>query len=127
MQTQTFGFDALLYEFEMPLRAMHYPVGFPLEVVTNSEEILAAAKESWGYFEMAFARQPLEIRIGVLEGGSAECPPEPVHRQQRNLRACVADTENFAISDLKQGFAFARFTRATVENRAYLRTVAGCT
>ena len=70
---------------------------------------------------------PLEIRIGVLEGGSSECPPEPVHRQQRNLRACVPDTENFAISDLKQGFAFARFTRATVENRAYLRTVAGCT
>jgi hypothetical protein len=121
MQTQTLRWDPLLYEFEMPLRAMHYPVGFPLEVVTNSEDILAAAKESWGHFGKAFAQPPLELRVGVLEGGSAECPPEPVHRQQRNLRACVADTENFSISDLKQGFAFAWLTRATVENRAYLR------
>ena len=121
MQTQTLQWDPLLYDFEMPLRAVHYPVGFPLELATNSEEILAAAKESWGYFEKVFSHPPRELRIGVLDGGPAECPPNPVHRQQRNLRACIADAENFSISDLKRGFAFAWLTRATVENRAYLR------
>ncbi|HXW61038.1 MAG TPA: hypothetical protein VEJ45_00430 [Candidatus Acidoferrales bacterium] len=121
MQTQTVRLDPLLYEFDLPLRAVYYPVGFPLEIATNSKEILAAAKESWGFFGKVFAYPPLELRIGVLEGGSAECPPAPVLRQQRNLRASVADTENFSISDLKRGFAFAWLTRATVENRPYLR------
>jgi len=120
-QSLQLKFDPLLYDFEMPLRAVHYPVGFPLEIATNSEEILAAARESWGYFNKVFAYPPLALRIGVLDGGPADCPPEPVHRQQRNLRACVADTENFSVSDLKNGFAFAWLTRATVENRAYLR------
>jgi len=123
MQTQTLQvkFDPLLYDFEMPLRAVHYPVGFPLEIATNSEEVLAAAKESWGYFNKAFGNPPLTLRIGVLDGGPAECPPGPVFRQQRNLRANVADAENFSVSDMKSGFAFAWLTRATVENRPYLR------
>jgi len=121
METETQCFDPLLYTFEMPLRAVFYPVGFPLEIATNSKEILAAAQESWECFGKVFSHPPLQLRIGVLEGGPAECPPNPVHRQQCNLRACVADTENFSVSDLKHGFAFAWLTRATVENSTYLR------
>lgn len=121
MQTQTLLIDPLLYTFELHLRALYYPLGFPVEVRTNSEEILAAASESWGYFREIFSQPPLQIRVGVLEGGLAECPPEPVHRQQWNLRTSVADAENFATSDLTHGRACAWVTRATVRNRAYLR------
>jgi hypothetical protein len=35
--------------------------------------------------------------------------------------ARVADAENFSVSDVNHGFAFAWLTRATVENRPYLR------
>jgi hypothetical protein len=122
MQTETQRSDPLLYAFEMPLCAVYYPLGFALEITTNSEEVLAAAKESWGHFQKLFSYPPLKTRVGVLENGGLECPPAPVYRQQRNLRAWVADAENFAVSDLKNGFAFAWFTRASVENRAYLRS-----
>jgi hypothetical protein len=121
MQTETQRFDPLLYAFEMPLRAVYYPIGFPLAIATNSEEVLAAAEESWGHFQNRFSYPPLEARIGVLPNGPAECPPAPTYRQQRNIRAWVADAQNFGISDPQHGFAFAWFTRAVVENRAYLR------
>jgi hypothetical protein len=121
LQTTTQRFDPLLYAFEMPLRAVYYPVGFPLAITTNCEEVLLAAEESWGRFPKLFSYPPLEARIGVLPSGPAECPPSPVYRQQRNIRAWVADAQNFGVSDLKNGFAFAWFTRSACENRAYLR------
>jgi hypothetical protein len=121
MQTQLMKVDPLLCDFEMPLRATFYPLGFPLQIRTNSHEVLAAAEESWGRFPKLFSTPPLQMQIGVLEGGPAECPAFPVCREQRGLRSLVADAENFGVSDLKQGFAFAWFTRAAVKSTAYLR------
>jgi len=113
--------DPLLYEFEMPLQAVYYPLGFPLEIATNSPGILAAAEESWGHFQKGFSTPTLQMRIGVLENENKECPPEPVFREQRNMLACVADAHNFYVSDLEQGFAYAWLTQAAVEHRPYLR------
>lgn len=121
MQAQAVKLDPLLYDFDMPLRAIYYPLGFPLEIATNSHEVLAAAEESWGHFQKLFSEPPLQLRIGVLDGGSAEFPAVHVLRAQRNLLAHVADAGNFSVSDVHQGFAFAWLTRATVENRPYLR------
>jgi len=113
--------DPLLCNFEMPLHAVYYPLGFPLEVATNSQEILAAAEESWGHFRKTFPGPTLQLRIGVVEGGSLDCPPEPVCREQRNLLVHVADAGNFAVTDLQQGFSFAWLTQAAVQHRPYLR------
>jgi hypothetical protein len=121
MQTQTSKTDQLLCDFEMSLQATYYPLGFPLTITTNSSEILRAAEESWGRFHKVYSQAAMHIRIGVLEGGSAECPGEPIYREQRSLRIRIADVENFSVSDMKHGFAFAWLTRATVENQAYLR------
>ncbi len=121
LQVQTTKIDPDLYDFEMPLRAVYYPLGFPLEISTNSHEVLAAAEESWGYFRQAFSQPPLQVRVGVLDGGPAECPAAPVVRAQRNLLARVADAENFSVTDRMQCFAFAWLTRAAIENRPYLR------
>ena len=121
LQVQTTKSDPDLYEFEMPLRAIYYPLGFPLEISTNSHEVLAAAEESWGYFRQAFSSPPLQVRVGVLDGGPVDCPAAPVVRAQRNLLARVADAENFSVTDRKQCFAFAWLTRASIESRPYLR------
>jgi hypothetical protein len=120
-QTAKRDLDPLLYDFDMPLQATYYPLGFSLEITTNSSEVLAAAEESWGHFGKIFSEPPLQIRIGVLDGGPAECPPVRVLRQQRSLVAHVADADNFSVSDMNQGFAFAWLTRVAVENRPYLR------
>jgi hypothetical protein len=121
MQTETFRNDPLLYDFELPLRAVYHPMGFSVEVVTNAPEVLAGARESWGHSQKIFWEAPLEVRIGVLENGSKQCPPPPVFRGQRNLVSVVCDTNNFAVCDLSLGFAFCWLTQAAASHRAYLR------
>jgi hypothetical protein len=118
---ETKRIDPLMHDFEMPLQATYYPLGFPLRITTNSAEILLAAEESWGRFREMHPQPAVQMRIGVLEGGPSECPSDPVVREQRSLRARVADAENFSFTDIRSGFAYAWLTRATVENRGYLR------
>jgi hypothetical protein len=121
MQTETFQIDPLAYDFEMPLQAVYHPLGFSAEIATNAPEVLAGAQESWGHFRPVFSEAPVQVRIGVLESGSNECPPPPVFRGQRNLVSVVCDANNFAVCDLKLGFAFSWLTRAAAADRAYLR------
>jgi HPr Serine kinase C-terminal domain len=121
MKLQTSAGDPLLYDFELSLRGTYYFLGFPIEIVTNSSEVLAGAEESWGKFQKVFCEPPLQLRIGVLPGTRKELPPRPTCRGQRNLVTQVADGENYMILDVRQGFAFGWLTQAAAENRAYLR------
>ena len=121
MELQLSARDPLLYDFELPLRATFNLVGFPIEIFTNSPEVLAAAEESWGMFRSVFPDAPVQIRIGVLPGTSDECPPPVTVRGQRNLITQIANSENFMMLDTRQGFAFGWLTHAAVNNRAYLR------
>ena len=121
MKLQISSSDPLLYDFDLPLRGTFYFVGFPIEIQTNSLEVLAAAEESWGKFRRVHAEPPIQIRIGVLPGRTEECPPLPTCRGQRNLQTQIADSENFMILDANNGFAFGWLTKAAVQNRAYLR------
>jgi hypothetical protein len=118
---QTIAGDPLLSNVELPLQKLYHPLGFSMEVITNSEEVLAAAEESWGGLGKIFGEPALELRIAVGEGGSGVCPPSPVYRGQRHLLSIVADAQNFAVCDRRQGFAFAWVDRDAVERKAYLR------
>jgi hypothetical protein len=89
--------DPLLIHAELPLRATYYPLGFTVNVITNSEEVLRAAEESWGLHERAFAGAPLELRIVVQDGAGS--PPDPVFRGQGRWIAIVGDAANFAVCD----------------------------
>jgi hypothetical protein len=113
--------DPLLSNVELPLRRLYHPLGFSIEVITNSEEVLVAAEESWGGLRGAFREPALELRIALGEGRSGLCPPPPVYRGQGHLLSIVADSQNFAVCDREQGFAFAWVDRDAVERRAYLR------
>jgi len=66
MELQISKIDPLLCEFEMPLVAVYHPLGFSLQIATNSQKVLAAAHESWGHFQKAFSGPTLQLRIGVL-------------------------------------------------------------
>lgn len=113
--------DPHLYDFELPLRNAYHPLGFTVEVTTNSREVLAAAQESWGHFEKTFFEPAVRLRLGVIEGGPKKCPPIPVKRGQFNLLTRIADQGNFVACDTRQGAAFGWVTSVAVENRAYLR------
>ena len=113
--------DPYLYHAEMPLKAVYYPLGFPLELTTNSEDVLGAAEESWGSFAQQFSTPALQLQVGVLDGESTECPAVPTFRAQRNLIVGSAGHDNFCVSDVIQGFSFAWLTGAVTSHRSYLR------
>lgn len=115
--------DSVLSNFDLPLRATYFPLGFPLEIATNSPEVLAAAQQSWGLFQPRFSCPPLVLRIGVTENASdtTDVPPAPVCRVQGHLLSSIADTQNFVICDIDAGFSFGWVTQQTVESELYFR------
>jgi hypothetical protein len=114
--------DPVLSDFRLPLRAVYYPLGFAVEIATNSGEVLAAAEESWGRFQKAFSEPPVRLEIGVTAEDSQEClPPPPSCWARGHLLTNIADAKNFSVCDLRGGFGFAWLTQAAVKNRAYFR------
>src|SRR5215475_9949727 len=111
--------DPMLAHTELPLRRMFYPMGFPLEVLTNCEEVLEIAEESWRGFRPLFDMDPIRFHVGVTAGGSGECPPSPSSRVREHLCSHVADKENFAISDAAAAFTFMWLAESTLEHRDY--------
>jgi hypothetical protein len=121
MKLQISPGDPLLCDFELPLSVTYYFLGFPIQVFTNSPDVLAAAEESWGMFPHTQHVPPLQIKIGVLPGSSNELPRAPIVRGRDHLITQIADSENFMAMDARQGLAFGWVTEAAATNRAYLR------
>jgi hypothetical protein len=113
--------DPLMHLVELPLQAAYYPLGFPMQMATNSPEILRAAEESWRGFPQRFSEAPIEARIVVSDDQDAPAPSTAVHRAQGHLAIVVSDMANFAVCDLAKGFAFGWFAPATARNRPWLR------
>jgi hypothetical protein len=113
--------DPIGCDFELPLKAIFYPLGFPVKIATNSTDVLAAAGENWKSFQREFDVPPVQLRIAVRTGSINPCLPPPICRGQRNLVMFVAGPHDFAVCDLTSGFASCWLLESTVENAAYLR------
>ena len=113
--------DPVSARIELSFIQTFYPLGFPLEVETNSEEIITAVAESWHGFVKLFDTPPFHCRIYVHKGSSSECPPRPTPRIQEHLASNIADSENFSISDFAQGVSTIWLSQAAVAHRNYLR------
>ncbi len=113
--------DSVCCFAEMPLKGVFHPLGFSVDISTNSREVLTAAEESWGRCAKAFSEPAVHLRVGVVDAENGVCPQEPTWRAWRNLLVTVADAGNCSVCDLRQGAAFSWLTQAAVENRPYLR------
>jgi len=113
--------DPLLCNVELPLRAIFYPLGFPFELITNSQAVLDAARASWGHTEQRDSGPVLQLRIGVAPRTSGICPPAPLVRAQQHLLSIVADAQNQAVCDLQAGSAFAWLTEEALYYPSYAR------
>jgi len=94
--------DPVLAHFPMHLHQTFYPLGFPVQIETNSEEVLSCAAASWQGFVKLFDTEPIRLRVGVRSGRYGECPPAPDCRVQQHIVSTIADVENFAITDLNR-------------------------
>ena len=113
--------DPLLSRHEFVHRQTFYPLGFPLTIETNSEEVLQAASESWCFFGQQFETKPMILSIGVSDGGGNSLPPAPVFRSRGHLLSIVADSSNFFHSDLTRGYQFGWITEAVANDSAFFR------
>ena len=99
--------DPLLHEIELPFRTTSYPLGFRLNLATNSRHVIEAAAEAWDVYTPAFTRQPLDMRlIAQPEGELAD--GQPCFRGQGDLFSIVYDRHNFGVynSDSMAGYCF---------------------
>jgi len=114
--------DPLRRNVSLPFRRQLFPLGFSLEISTNVEPVLDLASTCWGSWRhRIFAEQTLEIHIAVTGDRVGLPPSAPTFRGQRNLISIVADANNYAVCDLKQGFAFAWLNQDALADQAYLR------
>lgn len=113
--------EALLSNMVLPLHRVFYPLGYAVEIITNDADVLEAANESFGHARLARMSLPLTVYIGISEGNSAECPPEPTRRQYDHLYSLVANVGNQALLDLRRCVAFAWLEKATLDHRLFFR------
>jgi hypothetical protein len=113
--------DILLYDVPLTLRATFYPLGFPLELATNSEAVIAAAKQSWGTFPVAYPVTPVSLNLAVTEEEDEEMPERPRFRSHQHLMSIVANVHNQVICDFSRGTASGWVTRSMAENTGMLR------
>jgi hypothetical protein len=113
--------DALLYDMELPYRGVFYPLGYPVEIITNDEVVLQAAKESFGHGRLSQTSETIQIRVGVSSEGGSQCPPEPTRREYNHMYSLVADVNNQALLDLRSRINFTWVTSAAVHDRVYFR------
>jgi len=111
--------DHLNVNAELPFSARHYPLGFPLDLATNSRDVLAAAEEAWHDSPPQHTAEPIVLRVFVSpEGPPADCGR---HRMQGHLYAVVSDRDNFAHVDLRARFGIVHTSQATASDHSALR------
>jgi hypothetical protein len=113
--------DVLLCDMQLPLREIFYPLGYPVEIITNHEAVLQAAHESFGHAHRKRSSPVLQVRFGISDREASACPPEPTRREYNHLYSLVADVDNQALLDLRSCTSFAWLDVAAVRNRLYLR------
>jgi len=115
--------DHILSEIDMPLRKLLYPLGFPVEVISNSHHVIAAAEQSWSAFQPLFDVKPLTIKLGVTSTPENSLPlsSAPICRIDEHIISHTADRYNFINCDLNTGSAFGWITSQTANTTLYLR------
>ena len=110
--------DPFHREAQLDLQAFYYPLGFPLQLKTNSKEILAAADSLWSGASKLFDEPPFELRVIVDPGESIPAPP--VYRSQAHLMTAISGPDNFGVCDYTQNLAFCRLTESASKMRDFV-------
>ena len=104
----------------LSLGGTYYPLGFPVELRTNSSEIVRQAHCHWSMFEHRFQAEPIYVDIHVVESSSMECPPTPGCRIMYPFVVSMADQDNFSVVDLSRNRTQITISQAAERHSSYL-------
>ncbi len=113
--------DIFLHDAPLAKGRTFFPLGFPLELATNSDAVLAAAQQSWGRFEAAYPEHPVSLCITVMEHEDDRMPEAPKFRSHGHIMSIVSDPRNQVICDLERGCAFGWLSEQVVEDAGFFR------
>ncbi|MBV8816823.1 MAG: hypothetical protein JO022_00625 [Acidobacteriaceae bacterium] len=114
--------DPLRAHCELPFRVRLFPLGFPVQIATNSEAVIAAVRQSWDCFSQAFNAAPVWLDLGISPGENGSLPPTPpAFRSREHLLTIVSDPDNFIVCDYATGTAFGWLTPETISDPAFAR------
>jgi hypothetical protein len=113
--------DPVLSEFSFPLQRTYYPLGYALELATNSTDVIEAASENWGMFAKVFDAPLMRFCLGVAPGNTKRLPPRSKFLSREHLMSIVADQDNSVVCDFSKNFAYGWVTEATAANHPVLR------
>ena len=105
---------------ELSLKKTFYPLGFPLEVRTNSIEVLKMNDRLWGEFSKQHDTLPILSDVYVMEGGAVDCPTAPVCRFLQPLVIAIADSDHYCVVDMQRGRSFTLITEASLSHQLYI-------
>lgn len=116
-----FPSDPVLSKVPFQHRAVFYPMGFPLEVETNSPAVIEALRKSWQNFSPQFAEEPVRMSVGVTESKGQDPVTTPAIRSRMNLLSIVSDAGNFLTADFTSARIFGWLTSGLLENESFCR------
>ena len=106
---------------EARLHGRFYPYGFPIDVRTNSEYVLAQFDESFRVFAKRFDMKPVLIDVHVLDSDATDCPATPEHHMMTPLLVWVSNPANVAAVDFDRLRTQIVVSSAAVRHPLYLR------
>jgi len=105
---------------DLPLRETFHPMGYKVEVSSNSARVLEAAAGLWRRYPAVSDAEPLRIRVV----GAGPRPDAFRHksrpRGEGHLFSIVHGAYDYAFADLTGGFAFAVLSEESLNNSAHL-------
>src|SRR5580692_9483937 len=96
-------------------------MGFPLELETNSREILSAASELWTRFPALSEGPPVRFRVRVEDCDARTPPKARIPKTVGHIVSIVHGPDNFAVCDVVASRGSASLTRNIARNRSYLQ------
>jgi hypothetical protein len=108
-----------LRKTDLGLEKIFYPFGFPVQVKTNSSEVLGILDTLWGRFEQQHDTAPILSEVCVVRGDSMECPPLPVYRLTSSLFISIADRDNYSIVDFERNSTEICLSHAALRQKFY--------
>ena len=98
-----------------------HPLGFPLELSTNSALVSEAARSSWQDYPNRFENAPVRLHVGVTDDDDPGLPEAPVFRARNHLLTIISDARNFIVLDLTMGFGFGWLSPSALRDEEFLR------
>jgi HPr Serine kinase C-terminal domain len=108
---------------DLTMEQTFYPLGFPLRIRTNSQEVLRQSEIKWGMFEKRFDIEPIVAEIHVIATDDTECPPLPHYSFFNNMMVVTAGTGNFCVAPFPNGKTRMVVTTAALRYPNYFRQV----